>query len=397
MRILFLHEVNYSTKPIFEMHEFPEYLAIAGHQVGFVHFPEGETSLKNRRRKFKEVISGRAVPGARLTLYTPSTLSTGLVGRLSLALTFYFKFLEILRNFRPDVVVSYAVPTSGWQALLACQAAGIPYVFRALDVSHKIRKSFFSILIRWAEIYIYSNSDWVSANNPAMLRYCRGMGAASGKSSVDFPPLELIHFDVPRDYTLRASLGFNEHDRIYMYMGTFFYFSGLAQLIQSFSKSRLDNDRLLLIGGGEQESELRDLVMTLNLQEFVFFTGFVNFGDLPRYLSIADVALNPMEVSLVSNAALPNKVIQYLAAGLPVVSTKLEGLQSSLSEEGDVTYVDSSGEVFTAAQSLIFRELSSPHSVERKELVRNLFDRRRSVSGFQALLEEVIDSHLRQS
>ena len=40
MRVLFVHEVSFLDKPIFEMHEFPEYLASRGHEVHFVDFLE---------------------------------------------------------------------------------------------------------------------------------------------------------------------------------------------------------------------------------------------------------------------------------------------------------------------------------------------------------------------
>ena len=43
MKILVLHEIDYLEKVIYEIHEFPELLARAGHEVTFFHFPyDGE-------------------------------------------------------------------------------------------------------------------------------------------------------------------------------------------------------------------------------------------------------------------------------------------------------------------------------------------------------------------
>ena len=108
-------------------------------------------------------------------------------------------------------------------------------------------------------------------------------------------------------------------------MGSFFYFSGLADVLQ---KLALMDERpvLVLIGGGEQDAELRTMTEKLHLEDCVKFTGFVGFAELPSYLSMADVAINPMVPSMVSNKALPNKVLQYMASGLPVVTTRLDGL-----------------------------------------------------------------------
>ncbi|HEV7700788.1 MAG TPA: glycosyltransferase [Pyrinomonadaceae bacterium] len=47
------------------------------------------------------------------------------------------------------------------------------------------------------------------------------------------------------------------------------------------------------------------------------------YADLPAYCAAFDVALNPFEISELTLAANPLKVREYLAAGLPVVSTDI--------------------------------------------------------------------------
>jgi glycosyltransferase involved in cell wall biosynthesis len=326
---LFLHEVNYLTKPIFEMHEFPEHLAALGHEVGFVHFPEGLSRDELADTPYKQAISGRVLGDVSLTLYTPKTLSGGLAGRLLTVLTFRKQFRIILQDFKPDIIISFAVPTSGWQSLSVSRKSGLPFVFRALDVSHKIRRSFFSPIIALAERFIYRNADWVSANNPAMLEYVLENGASEGRAGVNFPPLDLEHFTAVRKGagSIRAQLGIPVDAKVILYMGSFFYFSGLPEVIRSFAKEAAHDDYLVIIGAGEQARELEGIVNDLGIQKNTVFTGLVRFSDLPRYLAIADVAISPLKPSLVSNTALPNKVLQYMASGLPVVSTRLRGLQ----------------------------------------------------------------------
>ena len=46
MKILVLHEIDYLEKVIYEIHEFPELLARAGHEVTFFHFQEGANRAK---------------------------------------------------------------------------------------------------------------------------------------------------------------------------------------------------------------------------------------------------------------------------------------------------------------------------------------------------------------
>ena len=391
MRILFLHEVNYLLKPIFEMHEFPEYLAEREHQVGFVQFPEGEGKEALNTLPWKQEIQGRAVKNVNLTLYTPKTKSYGLVGRLMAAAKFGREFRRILEDFSPDVVVSLAVPTSGWQGLRVSRRANIPYLFRALDVSHKIRKSIFSGLILQAEKYIYRRADWVSANNPAMLDYCISLGAEATRSSVELPPLNLSHFAPQPGWRsqIRGKLGIPADAKVVLYMGSFFYFSGLPDLIESFAKTRSENQVLVLIGGGEQEDELIALTQRLNLDSSVLFTGFVSFDELPKYLAIADVAVNPMMPSLVSNAAFPNKIIQYLAASLPVVSTRLKGVEATFPVSTALTLVASPNQVFSAANEVLTLNERSEIAEKARMLVSSKFEANSAVDQFERLLISV--------
>jgi glycosyltransferase involved in cell wall biosynthesis len=395
LRVLFLHEVNYLEKPIFEMHEFPEHLAIRGHRVGFVHFPEGWDRAEIKSQSSKSEIQGRVASQVRITLYTPQLTSGSLIGRLLTAFTFGSVFKKVVADFQPDVIVSFSVPTSGWHALRFARKRNIPFVFRALDVSHKIRKNLFSRPIFIAEKYVYKNATWVSANNPAMAKYCISMGAESQRVSVDLPPIDLEHFSRASGHRteIRKSLGLDESHQVILYMGSFFYFSGLPEFVTEFAKGASSNQRLVLIGGGEQEEELRKLVAEMGLSEKVKFTGFVSFQDLPRYLSSADVAINTMHRSLVSNAAFPNKVIQYMASALPVVSTDLDGLRLTFGELPGLKLVHSPAEVYTAVSELLSQSNLRELGANNQEVVARIFSKEDAVAAFETLLVKTVGNN----
>ena len=356
-----MHEVNYLTKPIYEMHEFPEHMALNGHEIGFWHFPEVYRAREVRSLGWRRQVPGRVVAGTNLTLFTPP-IAGSLLGRLVSVITANYFAKKVIEEFQPDLIVSFSVPTQGWQIIRAAKGLDVPVMFRALDVSHKIRRGIFSKLIYRAESFVYMNADWVSANNPAMLEYCQSMGADSSKSSVDWPPIDLRRFTQSRPgLDIKKRLGIPEHRKIVLYMGSFFYFSGLPEVIRDFAKSGI-SEHLVLIGGGEQDAELRDLVQNLGVDDRVTFTGFVDFDDLPGYLKLADVAINPMQPSLVADAAIPNKVIQYLASGLKVVSTRLRGLEITFGQSSYLHLVDSPQDV-TGRALEICRESSKSGDV----------------------------------
>lgn len=392
LNILFIHEVNYLTKPIFEMHEFPELLAKRGHKVSFVQFNEGYKFWQQGRAPKSQTISGRVHPESKLELHTPFQLGIPGLDRLFVVLSFIPLFLGLLSRNKYDVVVQLAVPTYGLQTNLIARAKGLPVVFRALDVSHKIRKTPLSGLIELAEKRVYKGATLVSANNPAMGEYCQSLGQRTRKSIVNVPPLDMLHFKSQQpDVKLRAELGIKAQDSVITYMGSFFYFSGLKQVIDAFAEEKPENTKLLIIGGGEQAAELMEQTKRLGLEKKVIFTGFIPYNDLPKYFSISTVAINPMVPGLVSNTAFPHKVLQYIAAGLPVVSTKLEGLLRTFGQASGITWTNSPGEILSSALELSrdVKECKENASAQ-KTIAERIFGIEQALLSFETTLREAV-------
>ena len=393
MRILFVHEVNYLNKVIFEMHEFPELLALRGHKVAFFHYPEGTDRPRVSLRAKKTRISGRVHPDAEIDLITPPTFGGSRVERYFAPLLASRALRREIRCRGYDVIVLYSVPTTGWQTVAFAKRAGVPVVFRALDVSHKIRRSFVGPLVRAAERYIYRNAALLSANNPAMAEYCVELSGRVGPTVVNVPPLDFAHFEEQVEADLRGELGLPRSAKVVLYMGTFFSFSGLdvvvAGMVEEFK--RYPDLRLVLVGGGGLDKTLRDLVAQLGVSDRVIFTGVVPYSKLPQYLKLADVAINPFRPELLTHVALPHKVLQYMAAGVPTVSTSLRGLRGVLGEGSGVTWVDGPDGVASAASALAREDPSALAAISRAQLerVRARFSKETAVAAFEEALTVV--------
>lgn len=386
MKILFVHEVNYQAKVIFEMHEFPELLALRGHSVSFLHYPESPDTLRRSLRTRIETIPGRVHPDARIRLITPSTFGGSSLERYAAPLLAVPAIWSAIRRGRFDAVVLYSVPTTGWQTTWLAKRHGTPVMFRALDVSHQIRETPVTGLIRAAERYVYKNVTLLSGNTPAMAGYCVEESGRTGPTVVNVPPIDLSHFAVAES-DLRERYGIARSDRVVLYMGSFFPFSGLDTLVETMADElRARSDlRLVLVGGGEIDARLRDLVDRAGLDGQVIFTGVVPYAELPKYLGIADVAVNPFVPQLVTNVALPHKILQYMATGVPVVSTSLEGIRGVLGENSGVTWVPSPGDVGAAAIALAYSDAAqrTQIAVRQRATVLSRFSQDTSVDAFE--------------
>ena len=91
MRILFVHEVNWRRKIVFEIHDFPELLSLRGHDVVFIDFAEGE--LRRGLRRLLDLRTeiypdqSRAHKGASVVVRTPGRVFPPPLDRLFASVT----------------------------------------------------------------------------------------------------------------------------------------------------------------------------------------------------------------------------------------------------------------------------------------------------------------------
>jgi glycosyltransferase involved in cell wall biosynthesis len=123
-------------------------------------------------------------------------------------------------------------------------------------------------------------------------------------------------------------------------------------------KERVPSAQLVVAGSGPEEARLKQLAESLNLGDSVRFTGRVEAADMPALYRRARVALNP---SLVDN--MPNSVLEALAAGVPVVSTRVGGVPYIVEHEKNALLVEA-GAVTEMAEAII-RILTEPALAER--------------------------------
>jgi glycosyltransferase involved in cell wall biosynthesis len=84
-----------------------------------------------------------------------------------------------------------------------------------------------------------------------------------------------------------------------------------------------DDVRFALLGFGDMLPRLRSLATDLDLDEFVTFTGRVGPKEISEHLSTAAVGLCPDPRTSFNDASTMNKVLEYMAYSLPVVSFDL--------------------------------------------------------------------------
>ncbi len=109
-----------------------------------------------------------------------------------------------------------------------------------------------------------------------------------------------------------------------VYHGTLLERYGVEEMIRAFAMAHQKEPRLQLtiLGGGDHEGALRQLIVQLNLQESVTMDG--------KHLALDEVAaaIRGAHLGLVpgkddhEDSVLPTKMLEYLAVGIPTIAVK---------------------------------------------------------------------------
>ncbi len=128
------------------------------------------------------------------------------------------------------------------------------------------------------------------------------------------------HDDSVHKNGLRAILGTPPAQPIIVYSGALLQGRGLEQTIAAISL--VDKGILVFLGWGQQEQLLKNLVVERDLVDRVFFVPPVAANEVPSYISSADVGIVcTQNDSLSRYYSSPNKLFEYIHAGLPIVAS----------------------------------------------------------------------------
>lgn len=176
---------------------------------------------------------------------------------------------------------------------------------------------------------------------------------------------------------------------IVLYVGQLIERKGLKYLLKAYSQLKGEFDvALLLVGGGKQKSELENLCLKDNIED-VFFTGYVQLDDLPRYYVISDIFVLP------SLEETWGRVMnEAMACGLPVIGTDKAGASADLIKDGVNGYVveDKNVEQLYQAMRKILSnpELKQSMGSKSQQMIDARFKIEHAIQGFTRAIDYVI-------
>ena len=335
MNILIIHEVDWLKKVTYEIHHLSELFSLKGHNVYAIDIPDpGKLSLnketKDNLNNYHRIYEKSSVK----LLRTPVIPIKGL-NRISAYFTSYRFIKKTLQDYNIDIVLLYSIVTNAKATIKACKEFNIPIIHRTFDVVHDlIDEKYLKNIVLKFEKSAYPEFDEVIANTPFMKKWSEDMKSkhviiiSQGVDPNIMKPLS-------KDLELQKNLQISNQDRVVMYLGSIHSISGLPVILNSIPKiiQKIPHFKLLVVGGGAHLENLKEISKKLGIQEKIVFTDYVPYLHIPRYCSLAELCINPFEITDMTKKLSPVKIFDLLACGKPILATPLEGLLYDFPEE----------------------------------------------------------------
>jgi glycosyltransferase involved in cell wall biosynthesis len=151
------------------------------------------------------------------------------------------------------------------------------------------------------------------------------------------PALELVPYGADVDAltaapelgaSVRARLGVGADDLVVMGIGRLIPVKGFDVLLEAHALARREEPglRLVLVGEGELRDELRRRADALGVAGSVLLPGAAQRAEIPAYLAAADIVAVPSVRHGGYVDGLPNVALEAMAAGRPLVASRVGGL-----------------------------------------------------------------------
>ena len=141
----------------------------------------------------------------------------------------------------------------------------------------------------------------------------------------------------------------------------------LENLVESISYVQTSNLHLIVLGNGVLLSLLQQLACKYRIEDRVHFHKAVPQKVLLQYTASADVGIIPYQATCLNNYyCTPNKLFEFIAAGLPVVATDLPEIRRIVHNNG----IGVVGETESAPQLAVLLDMLCSDSEKLKECKR---------------------------
>lgn len=240
-------------------------------------------------------------------------------------------FLLLVARSKPDIIHAHWLIPQGLLAVLAKRVFGIPVVITAhgADVFSMRR----SIFIRLKK-YLAKHADQVVTVSRSLAKVLMADTDSSKYPEVISMGVDATVFTPEKKNTaIREQYGI--HGCFLLYVGRLTEKKGVRYLIEAMAKVSLQRPecRLLIVGHGELENELKKKAESLGLQKVVCFVGGLPNEQLPPFYATADIFIGPsIQAKGGDTEGFGLTFVEAAMSGCLLIGTRSGGIEDIITE-----------------------------------------------------------------
>lgn len=268
--------------------------------------------------------------------------SLPLLRQYSVIETLAKRLIQVAKLTRPDILHAHSPALNAIAALRVGKLLNIPVVYEvrafwedaAADHGTSTEGGLRYYLTRMLEGYALRRVGAITTICEGLQKDICGRGIPPQKVTIIPNAVDISRFSTSnqKNQDLPCMPGIEGHPRI-GFIGSFYAYEGLALLLQALPQmlAAYPTLHLLLIGGGRQEAELKELTKQLGLSDKVIFCGSAPHAQIAQYYQLLDVLVYPRLPMRLTNLVTPLKPLEAMALGKLVVASDVGGHRELIS------------------------------------------------------------------
>jgi len=273
------------------------------------------------------------------------------------------RLMALAQDLQPDVIHAHSPVLDAVPAIRVGRKLGIPVVYEirafwedaAVDHGSTQEGSLRYRLTRALETWAVKNADAVTVICEGLRNDLAGRGIAPGKITVIPNAVDIDKFAVggKADSELKLKLGLG-NSGVLGFIGSFYAYEGLDLLIAALPAilKQMPDVKVLLVGGGPQDTALKQQVMALDLKDRVVFTGRVPHDEVNRYYDLIDVLVYARHPMRLTELVTPLKPLEAMAQGRLMVASDVGG-HKELIQDGKTGILFRAGQAGDLASKVV--------------------------------------------
>lgn len=311
---------------------------------------------------------------------------------------------EIIPEIKPDILHAHSPALNGLAAIKAGKKFNIPVVYEcrafwedaAVDHGTTQEGSLRYRLTKALETYIFNQVQAVTCICDGLKQDIIQRGIAATKVTIiqNAVNIEKFTFGLQADMTLVQQLGL-EDKTVLGFIGSFYAYEGIPLLLDALPEiiRQQPNVRLLLVGGGPQESVIKAKVQQLQLEDIVIFTGRVAHDKVQDYYNLVDMFIYPRLSMRLTDLVTPLKPLEAMAQGRLVIASDVGGHKELINDrENGVLFTANDEQALAVAVLDLIQNSKSWDNMRQagRLYVEQERNWEKSVANYQAVYAQLI-------